>query len=166
MKLYLALANSFNFAEIKNLIIKKILIPVALLLAATTAVISCKKDDKVKSRHDMFVGSWKIYQSGEDENGNGIWDANEMAIDSDAAVTMVLFNSNGTGNLQGDSAGVPMSVPINWNLQNNETDLRLIMPLSSEADTIIQKIVSIDESMFVLKDTTGTPAYFISFKKQ
>ena len=146
---------------------KKILIPVALLLAATTAVTSCKKDDNAtKSRHDMFVGNWKPHQIGVDANGNGIWDANEKVIDSNAEVSFVMFKGDGTGTITSDSDGIPVVFPMTWTLQNNESDLRLLSSIFGNSDTIIQKIVSIDESTFILKDTTESPVSFISFNKQ
>lgn len=146
---------------------KKIFIPVAMFLAASTAVTSCKKDDDTsKSRHEMFEGSWKLYQSGEDENGNGIWDANEKVVDSDAELTLIVFKGDGTGSLTGEENGVPMTSTLTWNLQNGDKDLRLINTMSGAPDTIIQNVVSIDASTLVLKDPQDLPFYFVSFNKQ
>lgn len=144
---------------------KKLLIPVSILLAATTALTSCKKDDDGKSRHDMFVGNWKTYQSGDDANGNGIWDANEKKTDSSGVATVTL-NTDGSGTAVGNLMGTPITLPLNWSLQNNDNDIRLITTFLGSADTAVQNIVSIDESTFVLKDPSQNPVFFTSFNKQ
>lgn len=145
---------------------KKILIPVALLLAATTAVVSCKKDDKAKSRHDMIVGTWKSYQSGVDSNGNGIWDANEKKTDTGSDIGTSVFNADGSGSVSGDFFGSPLNIPLTWNLQNNDNDFRVIISLFGSTDTSVVNIISLDDKTFVTKDPSASPVSFTSLNKQ
>ncbi|MEO6830884.1 MAG: hypothetical protein ABI378_01560 [Chitinophagaceae bacterium] len=144
---------------------KKILIPVALLLATITAVTSCKKDDSAKSTHDKFIGTWKSYQHGVDSNNNGVWDANEKANDTGSDISTLVFKSDGSGSAAGDFGGTPITLPFTWNLQNNNNDLRMITSFIG-TDTTIQNIVTITDNSLVLKDPSKSPVAFQSLNKQ
>ena len=147
---------------------KKLLIPVVLLLASASALMSCSKDKSPKNTHERFVGTWKIYQDGEDDNGNGIWDANEKKdyIDFGAGFTTFTFNEDGSGTVLGEGGNKIITDSLTWNLQNANRDIRIITTFVGYSDSTVQNIVSITDNILVLKDNTQSPMVFKSFNKQ
>jgi hypothetical protein len=112
------------------------------------------------SKAQMLTGSWKSVSAADDVNNNGTWDASESINISDDTVRMV-FNANGTGQI---IAELPAPVACNWNLQNGDSELRIIIP--SMADTSVARILSLSSTDLVTKNDTSKTRAFIAFKKQ
>ena len=114
----------------------------------------------------MLVGEWNAYQSGVDSNNNGTWDADERV---DASVAgeegSIMFKSDGTGTVTYDFAGTPLSLPLKWNLQNNDQDLRVITTFVGD-DTTVMNIVTLNSSDLVTRDMESQPVSYASFKKK
>jgi hypothetical protein len=145
---------------------KKIFIPVALV-AATMAISlfpSCKKKDSDPSRAQLMVGTWKNTEEGDDANNNGNWDDSEHGSITAADQSTFTFQSDGSGTVTDPS--LPIAVPVNWSLLNNDQDLRVVVNYLGLTDTLKGNIVSLDASQCTLKETSDSTAYFVKFQKQ
>jgi hypothetical protein len=143
---------------------KKLFIPVALVLASSLLATSCKKKEDDPSRAQMITGTWKLTQEGEDTNGNGTWEDSERTAAADQATAT--FNADGTGTTSGTVSGIPISFPFNWRLQNNDNDIRIITTILGSTDTSVNNIVTVTSSDFVVRDMSASPVSYTAFKKQ
>ncbi len=142
---------------------KKLIFPLCLALS----FVACKKSDSGSgSRSESMVGTWKSTEAGTDDNANGTWEASErMAIPQDSAAIFV-FKSDGSGTVGAAFGGLPISIPMKWDLQNSDNDLRVIVDYFGVSDTLIQNIVSLTATDAVTRDQSYTPAVYTAYKKQ
>jgi hypothetical protein len=148
---------------------KKLFIPAALAAALLSATVlpSCKKSDDNggENRAAMIVGTWTAYQTGEDTNGNGSWDADERVDVTGDETGTATFNADGSGSANITISGTPLSIPLKWNLQNSDNDFRVILNTPFGSDTSVQNIVKLTSSDFELRDPSTAPPSYTSFKK-
>lgn len=147
---------------------KQILSLSMVAVAAALAFSSCKKDDDNNTgsaRANQIVGKWKNTQTGDDVNNNGIWDASEVEDLDSTESYVVQLNANGTGTAT-ISGTFNFSGPLQWELSNNDENLRIIADILGTKDTTFYKFVSVNTTEIVVKDTTASPAYFDKYVKQ
>lgn len=146
---------------------KKVLtLSVACLASLALFTTSCKKSDDTKSRKDLLVGSWSYTQTGDDNNNNGVLDDNEKQAVTGTDTSTTVFNSNGSGYITGNLSGSNITIPLQWNLQNNDNYLRLIYSFLGTTDTSVVEIKTLDASNLVIRDTSTSPANFSVFVKK
>lgn len=102
---------------------------------------------------------------GTDTNGNGVWDANERRPLGADTVGSMQFHGDGTGSYDLTYAGIPMSVPTKWSLQNGDNDLQLITTFFT-VDTTTMNIVVLNGTDLELRNAGQTPASYMGLKKQ
>ena len=143
---------------------KQLFIPFCMVLALFA---SCKKSDSgPASRAETIVGTWKSTEAGTDDNGNGTWEASErQPLPQDSALSLT-FMADGSGSVGLSFGGFPVSVPMKWDLQNGDNDLRVLIDYSGIKDTLLQNIVSLSATDAVTRDQSYSPAIYTAYRKQ
>ncbi len=157
----------------------------AILSAAILlALASCKKDDvKIvnppeppkkdsvvtpidtnKFHTTLLLGVWTSHEHGWDHNRKGIWDKQERyAVDSfDRLVYM--FNSDSTGTVTAPIGSV--TFPLRWHIRDEG---RLLWTETNFGggvqDVATFDVISITDSLCILRDTTDTSHRYFSLKR-
>ena len=150
------LSKKIGLMKLNNLIIVT-----CISFATALSVASCKK-----SSTNKLVGTWKVTQTGADQNGNGNIDAGEMvSFDSVGmgAIVTYTFNSNGTGTERIVFTGfLDSSISVKWTLANADKDLTITDNTGASESLHVTTLTGTD---LVLASTT-TPIEWIAFKKQ
>lgn len=136
----------------------------ALGLAAITGSIllftACKKDDSSSdSNSTKIVGTWKQNFEAVDANTNNTLDASEKVNFTDYNV--VTFNSNGT--FTDSVSGSGFHAKLTGTYTVNGDYVTSIIP---GFDTSAGKITQLDNTTFILQDTSAHPAEWSGFTKQ
>lgn len=138
----------------------KPLVAVSVLGAMFAA--SCSKSDSGKTRREMLVGNYYIYQTGNDSNANGAFDMSEKVttvagVDRDT----ILFMADGTGTTKMSG----FNIAFTWALQDNDNNIKITVP---NLDTVTAGIISVSETSVTVVDDiteTGTNKSFSTFNK-
>ena len=127
----------------------------------TAVITSCKKNEDEPSKSAMVVGSWTKSFDAEDGNNNKTLDASERVAVTGGDTEVSKFNADGTGTvtLTGTVSG---TLPFNWKLINNETDLRVDLGILG-ADT--SRIHTLTATEFIIEDVDGTDYSWTGYKK-
>lgn len=131
-------------------------------LGAVFAASCSKSDSNNPSRRDMLIGNYYIYQTGNDSNSNGAFDASEKitttpGVDRDS----IAFKADGTGSTK--MLGMPLA--FSWTLENNDNNIKITIP---GIDTVTAGILSVSStSVTVITDIskTGIDREFATFNK-
>lgn len=139
--------------------LNKLLI-VGCLSIAAFSITSCKKSSSSSSK---LVGTWDLKQLGEDMNGNGVMDANEVQSIDGYGTGTATFNSDGTGSEHIVFYGglVDSSVTFKkWTLQNGDRDLVIT---ASDGTTLLSHVTLTNTDLTVAD--TSTPITWTIWKK-
>jgi len=138
---------------------------IGCILAITFFSACNKKDTGVDRKTLLTTGSWKSYQGGMDDNGNGTWDASERHNIATTDVDTVVFMTDGTGNVSGNLSGLPVTIPFTWLLQNNDNDIRMITSSGGKADTSFNNIITLTTTDMLFRHSNSSPGSFTSYVK-
>lgn len=141
---------------------KKMILPLILAVSIVGMNTSCKKNN-TKTTKDYLTGKWKQTQTADDNNGNGVMDANEEFTDT--TNTYYTFNSDGTGTATTMFLSGVTSFPMTWSLLNNNTYVLVSIP-AINTNNVSLHIDNINATNMTLKDTTGGIASWSVFVKQ
>ncbi len=149
---------------------KKQLLLSALLLASLSATfVSCKKEDKEKSRKELITGAWTVKGAGADANNNGTLEESEydplfkQLSGANVAVKQT-FNADGNGNL---SFVIPLlggdTTNFTWSLADNDQTLRIMEEGDSTATDAT--ITTLEQNKFEYAEKTGNPHTIIQLTR-
>jgi len=134
-----------------------------IVCSAIVLFTACKKNDGDKSRHNMFVGKWKITEIGADSNNNNIPEPSELQPSGDSCYGIwYQFNDDGSGIYTFLQHCQYTYTNFTWSLHGNDEYLQTRLNAGSAY------IYSLTNSMWVGKDTSSFYPYktwFVGMKQ-
>lgn len=145
---------------------------VPLLVCGVLCVLStsCKKKNSnntttpAASTKDMLTGSWNLTQTADDDNKNGSLDDSEKVNLGTGESGTIIFNTDGTGSIYNVSPIDTMQETFMWTLQNNDKEVKILVPNFDTTVSAIQSISATD--LTLLNDITDAQKSWIILKKK
>lgn len=140
---------------------KSLKLAVGSIALASFFFFSCSKTDPKSSASSKIVGTWQYYTGINDDNKNGVIDANDSVDSLEAFEIKVSFNANGTGYT---TSLLDTSIQnLTWNLSNNDTQLGIKLDTDSTFTNVT--IVSCTSTQMQVRDDNDSTTSWINLIK-
>jgi hypothetical protein len=134
-----------------------------MLCAASLYVLAgCEKTQPAQTPYTELKGTWKLKETGTDDNNNGILDRNELTPVPSGYVAYLIFTGTGTGTQKITVNDTTNEYSFTWTL----TDQDSVLVRLEEGDSITSEIQELSSTDLLLQNNTSPVLSWEFYNKQ